>query len=397
MIKNKIGKKIISVITSALCAFMLIGNVACAPKTVDFEDYPTPVAVEKTVEEGSEEGEEEVEEKPVVQDLPEELRPEPDTLRERGQYVYNPTAIHPAYREQVKENTRIIRVAKIIMQSVYDLEDIIDLKDEEECTSAEFKLAYQLAAISSPLVNVAYINYDDMENITITYFPSVEYDEFNEVVYGEESNKDAAKDTFENFENYVTETINNNLTGDSTDAERAEVIYTQIIKDLTLKYSDNEDAASIEDQVQGLDGQQDVGKYSLVDQVYAGELDFSSFVMLYQFFMTQLNINCLVVGAMADYQPQNFSKIDAEMEGSSGWFWEIITVEDKSYNCDILFDKMALDSQREEFEDYEPDLKYFGMSDATRDKSVKVYYKQIGTNIIPTKGISVPQCPDDLK
>ncbi|MCR4928963.1 MAG: hypothetical protein K5988_03090, partial [Lachnospiraceae bacterium] len=325
MNKNKIGKRILSIITSALCVFMLIGNVACAPKTVDLNDYPTPIETEVKVDDGNEEEGEEVEEKPVIQDLPEELRPDPDTLRERGTYVYNPTAIHPAYREQVKENTTIIRVAKIIMQSVYDLEDTIDLKDEE-CTSAEFKLAYQLAAISSPLVNVAYINYDDMDNITITYFPSVEYDEFNEVVYGEESNKDAAKDIFENFENYVTETINNNLTGDSTDAERAEVIYTQIIKDLTLKYSDNEDAASVEDQVKGLDGQQDVGKYSLVDQVYAGELDFSSFVMLYQFFMTQLNINCLVVGAMADYQPQNFSKIDAEMEGSSGWFWEIITV-----------------------------------------------------------------------
>ncbi len=396
MNKNKIGKRILSIITSAFCVFMLIGNVACAPKTVDLNDYPTPIETEVKVDDGNEEEGEEVEEKPVIQDLPEELRPDPDTLRERGTYVYNPTAIHPAYREQVKENTTIIRVAKIIMQSVYDLEYTIDLKDEE-CTSAEFKLAYQLAAISSPLVNVAYINYDDMDNITITYFPSVEYDEFNEVVYGEESNKDAAKDTFENFENYVTETINNNLTADSTDAERAEVIYTQIIKDLTLKYSDNEDAASVEDQVKGLDGQQDVGKYSLVDQVYAGELDFSSFVMLYQFFMTQLNINCLVVGAMADYQPQNFSKIDAEMEGSSGWFWEIITVEDKSYNCDILFDKMALDSQREEFEDFEPDLKYFGMSDTTRDKSVKVYYKQIGTTIIPTKSISVPQCPDDLK
>ena len=93
----------------------------------------------------------------------------------------------------------------------------------------------------------------------------------------------------------------------------------------------------------------------------------------------------------------NISCASEEMEGSSGWFWEIITVEDKSYNCDILFDKMALDSQREEFEDFEPDLKYFGMSDATRDKSVKVYYKQIGTTIIPTKSISVPQCPDDLK
>ena len=193
MNKNKIGKRILSIITSALCVFMLIGNVACAPKTVDLNDYPTPIETEVKVDDGNEEEGEEVEEKPVIQDLPEELRPDPDTLRERGTYVYNPTAIHPAYREQVKENTTIIRVAKIIMQSVYDLEDTIDLKDEE-CTSAEFKLAYQLAAISSPLVNVAYINYDDMDNITITYFPSVEYDEFNEVVYGEESNKDAAKD-----------------------------------------------------------------------------------------------------------------------------------------------------------------------------------------------------------
>ena len=55
MNKNKIGKRILSIITSALCVFMLIGNVACAPKTVDLNDYPTPIETEVKVDDGNEE------------------------------------------------------------------------------------------------------------------------------------------------------------------------------------------------------------------------------------------------------------------------------------------------------------------------------------------------------
>ena len=393
---KKLTRKTLSVITSALCAFMLLSNTACGPKTVEFDDYPTPIE-ELAQDDENGDGEDEVKEEKIDEkEIPEELRPEVDSLRQNGKYIFNPTAVHPAYREQVSENPKIIRVAKIIMESVYDLEDSIDLS-EEDCSNAEFKLAYQLAAISSPLVNVAYINYDDMENITITYFPSIEYNDFNEQVIGEESNKDAAKETFDNFVEYVTDTINNNLTDENTDIERAEIIYTQIIKDFELRYSNDEDASEIDDQLKGLDGNVDIGNYGVIDQVAEGRLDFSSFVELYQFFMTQLNIECLVVGAMADYQPQNFAILDEEMTGSSGWFWSIIKVDDKAYNADILFDKMALDSQRQDFEDYEPDLKYFGMSDATRDKSVKAYYKQIGYTIIPTKSIKIPECTEDYK
>ena len=393
---KKLTKKILSVISSGLCVFMLLSNTACGPKTVEFDDYPTPIE-ELAQDDENGDGEDEVKEEKIDEkDIPEELRPEVDSLRQNGKYVFNPTAIHPAYREQVKENTKIIRVAKIIMESVYDLEDTIDVS-EEDCSSAEFKLAYQLATISLPLVNIAYINYDDMDNITIQYFPSFEFNEFNEQVIGESSNKDAARETFEYFENYVTDTINNNLTDENTDMERAEIIYTQLIQDFELRYSEDDDASEIDDQLKGLDGNMDIGNYGVIDQVSEGRLDFSSFVELYQFFMTQLNVECLVVGAMADYQPQNFTLLDTEMEDSTGWFWSIIRVDDKAYNCDILFDKMALDSQRIEFEDYEPDLKYFGMSDATRDKSVKVYYKQIGYTIIPTKSISIPECPDDYK
>ena len=60
-------------------------------------------------------------------------------------------------------------------------------------------------------------------------------------------------------------------------------------------------------------------------------------------------------------------------------------------------DKMALDSQRENFEEYESDMLFFGMSDDKRNKSFTVYYTQVFEAISPVNATSVPKCEEDYE
>ena len=68
------------------------------------------------------------------------------------------------------------------------------------------------------------------------------------------------------------------------------------------------------------------------------------------------------------------------------WIWFIVKDEDNNnYNCDILMDKMLLDDQRKSKADYESDMVFFGMSDETRDKSLKNLGAYIALTMDPIK------------
>ena len=60
-------------------------------------------------------------------------------------------------------------------------------------------------------------------------------------------------------------------------------------------------------------------------------------------------------------------------------------------------DKMALDSQRESFEEYESDMLYFGMSDERRQKSFTIYFTRGFETVNPVNSTSVPVCEEDYK
>lgn len=392
-------KKTMSIILSLLCAFALVSTSACTDKVVDTEDYPVPDVVNTDTDKDTDadESDKPKEDNEETEEIDEALRDEPDTLREKGKYQYNPTTLHKISRDQIKANPKIARAAKKIMQAVYDVENNVEF-EEDKCSEAELKLAVQLAQFSSPLVGTASFDYDsETESINIVYFPDVTYDEFNDPIIGNGLSEDETREKFEKFEAYITDTINNNLTDQNTDGERAQIIFKAIVQDLNLHYYDGEENTALEEQImERSEGSTEVDN-TLVDQVINGEVEFWEMAELYQFFLTQLNIDSIIMGASGQYQQQSLSKLDTEMSGTGGWMWNLVTFEDKTYHCDILFEKMALDTQRESFDEYEPDLKYFGMSDKTREESFKMYYKVSLETLNPTNSPEIPVCEEDYK
>ena len=108
----------------------------------------------------------------------------------------------------------------------------------------------------------------------------------------------------------------------------------------------------------------------------------------------------MMVGALGQYHKQDYSLLDATMtydSSDSSFVWTIVYYDDKAYHCDILMDKMALDSQRESFEEYESDMLYFGMSDERRQKSFTIYFSRGFETVNPVNSTSVPVCEEDYK
>ena len=136
----------------------------------------------------------------------------------------------------------------------------------------------------------------------------------------------------------------------------------------------------------------------VVSQIVSGKMHAWQFLEFYEALMVQLNVNSMMVGALGQYHEQKFPLLDKAMDSNDGGYvWTIIKYDDKAYHCDILMDKMALDSQRENFEEYESDMLFFGMSDDKRNKSFTVYYTQVFEAISPVNATSVPKCEEDYE
>lgn len=389
MKKNLLAKKILATILTVSASFSLFATTACIkPKTVNADEYPS-------IETANVDNDDtDTKDTDNEDDLPNEddaVKAPVDTLRVKGEFEFNPTAIHPAYLECIKDNPKIVTMSKCILQSIYDVEDTVDLSSVADPTSAEFKIALDLAEFSSPIVSTVYIEYSDMEDIKIIYFPKESDGESEDSTLVDGYERKDVIEIYDNFRIYITDTINNNLTDENTDLERAEIIMREMVDKLTLYYPP-EDEDSLEEEEMSAE-EWEMYQITLVESVSEGNISDWALIELYQFFMTQLNIKSLIVGCQGGYQPQGCETLDDIMKMRGGWAWNVVTVEDdKSYICDLIFEKIYLDDQRKTVEDYEPELKYFGMSDKKRDESFQVYYKRVMFAITPTKTIQVPVC-----
>ncbi|MBO4310590.1 MAG: hypothetical protein J5856_05940 [Lachnospiraceae bacterium] len=385
---KRLFKKTISILLGFLFAFSLICNTACTQKTVSAEEYPVIVsdesADEKTTSKGSDDEEEGLTDGNIYS--------EPDYLRERGEYKFNPTALHPGYVKQVIKNPKILDAAKRVMQTVYDLEDKVDMTGLE-CTKDEFRLACELADCSTPLMVNVDINYDDMENITVSYRTNPIVTDGNKATY-EVLDKEEGRAQIDAFVDYVTETINNNLTSESTDADRARIIYEEIIKEKKAKFLPDEN-----DPVLESDTDEDI-RYSVAFRDIDEETSGYDILYLYQFFMTQLNISCRLVCAPGKFvlDCEGDEMLEAVTELMKDfWIWNVVEIEGNAYNCDLILDKISFDSKNAKYGTDVPEMKFFGMSDETREKSYKKYYELDLYTMDPTKSTDIPACEEDLQ
>ena len=422
----KLFKTRISRILVFIVSISLLFSFACKQNTqVVKEDYPTPEVI--TDDKEDENDKEHPEENPEVNSEDDnssevslkELEPEPDSLREFGKYVFNPEIIPGFILRQYVDNPKIIKMAKHILTSVYNMEEELVFDEEDTVTNDEFTKAYEAAYLSNPLIEAVDINRLGPDEFTITYLPGMVITGINdfggaEYAPGEADNTDEARELFKDFEDYVTNTVNNNLNDKSTDEEIARTIYVQLIKDMELSLDPSDNPYARISYEEG-----DIGKevsFSGIMVRSVSERKFSNtglLIRLYSFMLSQLHMDANEVRGMGSFNDDYYPYIEEIIGGDSNpltsnipWSWSIVEIEGNYYNCDLLLEKIIYDTDYKEAGVVEPDMLFFGLSDEKRaeyfkaDKAGIMSIYSVGGMNFTQGGMSsmreVPECPLNL-
>ena len=377
----------ISQILVFLVSGSLLFSVACKNNTqVVTEDYPIPevITAEKEDENDNENSEEKNEEETSSEASAKELKPEPDSLREFGKYVFNPEIIPGFILRQYVDNPKIIRMAKHILTSVYNMEEELVFDEEGTVTNDEFTKAYEAAYLSNPLIEAVDINRLGPDEFTITYLPGMVITGINDFGGAEYdpkaiANTDEAKELFKDFEDYVTNTINNNLNENSTEEEIARTLYVQLIKDMELSFDPSDNPYARISYEEG-----DIGKevsFSGIMVRSVSERKFSNtglLIRLYSFMLSQLHMDANEVRGMGSFNDDYYPYIEKIIGGDSNplmsnipWSWSIVEIDGNYYNCDLLLEKIIYDTDYKEAGVVEPNMLFFGLSDEKRGESFK--------------------------
>ena len=94
-----------------------------------------------------------------------------DSLSEEGKFRFNPTSLNIYYKLQVKDNPKILKIARKMMEEVFDTAESFELDDDLECTDSEFNVAYELAVRSNPFMETVIIDRGEENDFHVRYFP----------------------------------------------------------------------------------------------------------------------------------------------------------------------------------------------------------------------------------
>ena len=388
--KLKIFNRTAAIILSAV----LLSVYGCnnKGKTIDPDFYPTAEVIEETEIANEEKTTENKTSETVVDEIPEDgiLVPEEDTFR-KGKYVYNPLVIPDWILKTFENNPKIIRVSKMALRAIDNCETEFVLDEDLSLTQDELDQVYYVLFLSNPLTSVVGVYETEEKNVyRLSYFPQYDLEERK---YIGESDPEEARKQIEDFKDYVTETINNNLTSDMSDTEIAAILYKQIVSDIKLEVPES---ASLEINTEESAATGEIIK-GIFNKKYSTGLEFSR---LYAFFLTQLHIECRnVIGTSGFFTNEVKSELQELTPISYYWDWQVLLLDGDYYNCDIALEAAVFAKKYQGAEGAEPDMNYFGMSDKKRNESYKigkssVYFEDTLDYKAPNE--TVPNCPTDL-
>ena len=399
--KLKIFNRTAALILSA--AMLSVYGCNNKGKTIDPDFYPTEV-----IEEEEEVTEAENTVSSISEVAPEKLtdedvlKPEINSLKENGKYEYNPKIIPDWILKQFENNPKIIRVAKQALVAIDNCETEFVIDDDLELTDDEAQYVYGVLYYSNPLSTVVstYPSEEDPHVYKLSYFQQYALGEEDEngiptsYQYMGESTPEEAKVTIDAFKDYVTETINENITADMSDAEMASIIYKKLLTDIELEVESVDNYMNFNAQ-NYVSGEQITG---VLDKKFTSGPEF---VRLYSFFLTQLQIeNREAVGTSGYFTSDLKTQLGEDAPISYYWAWQVLYLDGDYYNCDINLEAIVFKNTYKGIEGAEPDMLYFGMSDDKRNESYKVGKSSIyyADTIVYNNGTveNVPVCPKDL-
>ncbi|MCR5848823.1 MAG: hypothetical protein K6G75_12015 [Lachnospiraceae bacterium] len=381
----------------------------CNNQIIDSSDYPTPVN-EGNINEGNDSGGDKTTEDDNLPLYAEALKPEPNSIKENGRYVYNPVDIPREYLNQYKDKPKIIKVAKDYLYAIDNVstEFEVDLPEEEMLTEEEFTQAMIIASMSNPIASAVDMIPIDDNTYELKYFPSyyIDPESYNSEFGGfsfesrDDISTDEAGKYFENFTSYVTDTINKCLSPEDSEIEMASKLYKQIIKDMELEIAEPTmiDDASVRDASEPAFLSGSVIR-SVSERKFVGENDFCTF---YIFLLNQVHIEAIDImaynGVFNDKGKEIVSKRSAE---EMFWEWVIISADGKYYHCDPVLEKLAYDKLYADVRGVDPDMDYFGMSDTKRCETFKFsrtslsIYNDPAAFMGPGNGSQAPECEEN--
>ncbi len=389
-------KKRFSLLLSFVMTFAILMANGCVKKPAVIEDYPE---VQVIVEDETEDVDvpEVIEDEEIVVDK-DTVNRGYDSIYETGSFVFNPEAISIQYTEEMKNKEASYKAAKIILKALDECKEQIELEEEDGIDDMDFNRGLKLARINSPMASCVDITMVEPNVYKISYFPTLSED--HRELYESDTDIAEVERKYTAFKEYVTDAINNNITADDDYMERAAKIYKFMIENIELE-QDNEflETAALTNPMTLMLELYDT---DIIDVPETQKLDYGHFLLLYDYFLTQLNVEHVIdVGGGREYDVPTDSIKEAMDTINGNWLWIVVTDEEQySYHCDILMDKMLLDEQRKSKSDYESDMVFFGMSDDTRNKSIKMLGSYIALTMnsnLNNNGGSTIKCEKDYK
>ncbi len=388
-------KRGISLLLSFMMLFaFLMANGCDKAKTID--DYPE---VQVIVDDETEDVDvpEVIEDEEIVV-AEETIKREYDSIYDTGTFVFNPEAINPVVKEEMKNKEASVKTAKNILNAIHEHKIEFELTCDDEVDEMEFNRGFKLARLASPMARCVDITIVETNKYRISYFPTAS--ENGMEIFEGDTEMSEVENRLNAFEEYITETINNNITADDDYMERARKIYKVLIEDIELV--EDEQALENSGYANPMEDLRNSYDTDIIDVPETKKLNHFQFISLYDFFLSELNIEHYVIVGGGDAEDTDVptESIAETLELVRGnWIWFIVKDEDnKAYNCDILMDKMLLDEQRKTKEDYESDMVYFGISDKTRKESIDFLgrYNAITMNSnTQNYGKDLPDCEED--
>ena len=323
-----------------------------------------------------------------------------DSIYDTGTFVFNPEAVNPAIKEEMKNKETSYKIGIDILNAIHEHKTEFEITGDEEVDELDFNRGFKLARITSPMATCVDITMVDTNKYKINYFPAVSADGSIDIEFDEDTDMSEVENRLNAFEEYVTEMINNNITADDDYMQRAKKIYKALIEDIELVH-DTEilEKANLSNPMYDIRDSYDT---DIIDVPETKKLNHYQFLFLYDYFLSELNVEHYVILSRTLEEEYAFDWLNEDMESSGGiWAWIIVNDEDNnSYICDILMDKLLLDEQRKTKEDYESDMAFFGMSDKTRSESFDYLggYLAVtmnGNNSTGNGSSGVPKCEND--
>lgn len=395
------NKRIILRIIALLTAVTLLFPVGCNSfgKTISSNDYPIPVnEEEETVNTENTETASDVtvEKENDISELDAEaLKPEPNSLKESGKYVFNPRVIPQGLANDYLDNPKIVRIAKMLLDAVYHMEPEIVFEGPDAVSEEDIDTAIMVASLACPLMNAASISTVDGTTYNISYFDTIsltdisEEGDFNFGSTGVLESSEALS-RFEDFIDYVTCTINDNITPENTQAECAQIIYEQLIKDMELDLNYLNNVVMEEMKV----GEVVYVAGENITHVNERKLNIWEFNDLYIFMLNQLQIEVVHVTTSGTFPPELTSEYEALKQADGWWDWLILALDGQYYHADLAMDKLKYDKENGSGD---PDLAYFGLSDESRSGSFR--FNKASMSVISgyyePKEFDIPECPND--